>query len=137
MAPLMLRGTRGSSWSLGPAHNPMAQWPQQPRAQTLSAPTCLRPSKLMACQLPPSPRLRGGHLRQHPPSTGTGGHPGGLPEEGASRAGEQGGRRGCLLGDVGEVVPPSEVVVVDLVSGETAKRGMPGGGGGASICVGR
>lgn len=47
------------------------------------------------------------------------------------------GATGCLLGDVGEVVPPSVVVVVDLVSGETAKRGMPGGGGGASICVGR
>lgn len=42
----------------------------------------------------------------------------------------------CLLGDVGEVVPPSEVVVVDLVSGEIARRGIPGGGG-ANIWVER
>lgn len=46
-----------------------------------------------------------------------------------------GNAAGCLLGDVGEVVPPSEVVVVDLVSGERANRGMSGGGGGASIWV--
>lgn len=59
-------------------------------------------------------------------------HPGG-----GWGAGGWAGAAGCLLGDVGEVVPPSEVVVADLVSGETAKRGMPGGGGGASICVGR
>lgn len=46
------------------------------------------------------------------------------------------GEWACLLGDVGEVVPPSEVVVVDLVSGEIARRGIPGGGG-ANIWVGR
>lgn len=62
---------------------------------------------------------------------------GGCERRGLARPGRGLGAAGCLLGDVGEVVPPSVVVVVDLVSGETAKRGMPGGGGGASICVGR
>ena len=43
-------------------------------------------------------------------------------------------RRGPhLLGDVGELAPPSAVVVLDLESGGNVRRGMPGGGGGASI----
>lgn len=40
---------------------------------------------------------------------------------------------GGLLGDVGELAPPSVVVVLDLESGGSVRRGMPGGGGGASI----
>lgn len=98
-SPSRLRGTRGSSRSLGPVQDPLAWGTQQPPAQILPAPTCLRPSKLIVCRLPPSPRLRGGHLRQHPPSsTETGGTLVGLREEGAGRAGERGGRRGVLTG---------------------------------------
>lgn len=91
----MLRGARSSSWSLGPAHDPLVPEPQQPRAQTLSTPTCLRPSKLMACQLPPSPRLRGGHLRQQPPSTGRGGHLGGCERRGPAGPGSRVGAAGA------------------------------------------
>lgn len=123
----------------GTSAGPPAWGTQQLPAQTLPAPTCLRPSKLIVCRLPPSPRLQGGHLHQHPPSsTEMGGGPwGDCERRGPAGPGRGVGAAGCLLGDVGEVVPPSVVVVVDLVSGETAKRGMPGGGGGASICVGR
>lgn len=37
------------------------------------------------------------------------------------------------MGDVGELAPPSEVVVLDLESEGSVSRGIPGGGGGASI----
>lgn len=37
------------------------------------------------------------------------------------------------VGDVGELAPPSEVVVVDLESGASVKRGKLGCGGGTSI----